>query len=112
MAGVNPKEHTGVGCNVSNRGHKRIVGVQAKLGTRSLSNGGFQFIQSVRNLTIAVQLVAKDISKNNDLRRYIVQNKLQRGFVTLNYSDLFLGDTIPYCVYDIRSNNTRLKICP
>ena len=98
MAGVNAKEYAGVWCNVSNGGHKRIVGIQAKLGILSFSDGSFQFIQSMCHLTVTIQLVAEDIGENNDFWRNVVQHELQGGFIALNYRSRFLRDTIPFCI--------------
>ena len=73
IAGVDAEEYTGLWGLVSNRGHKRIVGIQAKLGILSFSDGSFQFIQSMCHLTVTIQLVAEDIGENNDFWRNVVQ---------------------------------------
>ena len=77
-------ENNGVRHVVVQAGNERIVRVQAQNGVRTVLRADAQLAERMRDLAVAVELVAEDVRVDDHLRVDIFADEFQRRLVRLN----------------------------
>ena len=81
---INAKEHNGVGKHIVQRGAKGIICVYAERRVLGVLNADADVLQRMRDLTVAVELVAENVRHHDGLRVNKFRDGLERRFVGLN----------------------------